>query len=167
MSHQGWYLTPRDFIKLGALLVQRRGCEALSSHENTRNQPEIIKNQWSWKWTTTRMDTSWGTSSDQWWYLTPRDFIKLDFKKSLFTIGGVIQNLGKTQLESTWKIIIIDVENSSFGYNLTIWNWVKRGLDHSHRKTLISETCPLEESASHHLPPICMGLCWRPFPLRR
>ena len=35
------------------------------------------------------------------------------------TIGGVIQNLGLTQLENALKIIVIDVENSECGYDLT------------------------------------------------
>lgn len=35
--------------------------------------------------------------------------------------------LGIIQLESTSKLIILDVEDSSFGYDLTIGNLVKRG----------------------------------------
>ena len=44
-----------------------------------------------------------------------------NFTKSwrVFNICGRIQNLGRTQLESKSKIIIINVENSSVGYDLT------------------------------------------------
>ena len=45
-------------------------------------------------------------------------------------ISGRIQNMGRVQLESTSKIITIGIENSSFGYDLIIWNFVKRGLYH-------------------------------------
>ena len=47
----------------------------------------------------------------------------------------VIQDLGWTQLESTSKIIIINVENSSFGYDGTIGNFVKMGLCHTCGRT--------------------------------
>ena len=57
-----------------------------------------------------------------------RDFIKLNFKKScsrkileiltkswrMFTICGVIQNLGWTQIDSTLKIIMVRIQNASF-----------------------------------------------------
>ena len=46
-----------------------------------------------------------------------------------------IQNLGSTQVKSTSKIIIIDVKNSSFGYDLTIGNLVKRGHYHCCSRT--------------------------------
>ena len=42
-------------------------------------------------------------------------------------IGARIQNLRLMQFESTLKIIMVRIENSSFGYNLTIGNLVKRG----------------------------------------
>ena len=84
---------------------------------------------------------------------------------------------GWTQLESTSKIIIINVENSSFGYDLTTGNLVKRGLYHCCVGTLwfsnyapwrrvlrtmwpfsghilVFKLCPLEERASHH------SFCW-------
>ena len=35
-----------------------------------------------------------------------------------------IQNLGWTQLESTLKMIIIGIENASFGYDLTFEIWI-------------------------------------------
>ena len=38
------------------------------------------------------------------------------------TLCVLIQDLGWTQLESTSKIIIVNVENSSFGYDLIIGN---------------------------------------------
>ena len=70
-----------------------RGCEALSSHENTRNPPEIIRNKLSWKWSRTHMETSWVIRSDQGWYLTPRDLMVLDFMKShLIEISRSWQN---------------------------------------------------------------------------
>ena len=43
-------------------------------------------------------------------------------------ISARIQNLGWAQLESTSKNILIDVENSSFGYNLTSEIWISEGL---------------------------------------
>ena len=43
------------------------------------------------------------------------------------TFSARIQNLRCTQLESTLKIILIDVENSSFGYNLTYEIWMSEG----------------------------------------
>ena len=48
---------------------------------------------------------------------------------------AVIQNLGWTQLESTVKIIVINVENSAFGYNLTFEMLVKRGVYHRCSRT--------------------------------
>ena len=44
------------------------------------------------------------------------------------TIRGVIQKMGWTQFEPTSKCIMVAVENSSIGYDLTIGNLVKRGL---------------------------------------
>ena len=41
---------------------------------------------------------------------------------------GRIHNMGWTHVESTSKIIIIDVENSSFGYNLIVEIWISEGL---------------------------------------
>ena len=40
----------------------------------------------------------------------------------------MIQDLGLAQLESTLKIIMVAVEISLFGYDLTIGNLVRRGL---------------------------------------
>ena len=80
------------------------------------------------------------------------------------TFSSRIQNLGWTEFESTLKIIIIDVENSSFGCNLTFETLVKKGLPPCCVRTLwflklvpwrrvLRTTCPLEKNASHHLPP--------------
>ena len=44
------------------------------------------------------------------------------------TFSARIQNLGWAQLESTLKRILIDVENSSFGYNLIFEMWISEGL---------------------------------------
>ena len=52
------------------------------------------------------------------------------------TFSARIQNLGWTHLKSTSKIIVIDVENSSFVYDLTIESLVKRSLVHSCSRTL-------------------------------
>ena len=65
--------------------ADERGCEALASHENTRDPLEITRNTWSSKWTGTHGEKCWGIKSYQGWHLTPGDFIKLDFKKSLFS----------------------------------------------------------------------------------
>ena len=62
------------------------------------------------------------------------------------TLSARIRNLGWTQLESTLKIIIVGVENSTFGYNLTIGDLVKRGsLPQMREDPLISETRPRGE----------------------
>ena len=99
------------------------------------------------------------------WYLTPRDFMKLDFKKSCFlwfprccpkcspgptwevgfrTWGGHSRNLRWKSLLSESRILHVD----------TIWflkNGFPRVRAHLLEDALISETCPLEESALHHL----------------
>ena len=53
-------------------------------------------------------------------------------KKTLriLTICDQIQELGWIQLEYTAKIIMVTVENCSFGYSLTIGTLVKRGIYH-------------------------------------
>ena len=43
------------------------------------------------------------------------------------TTWARIQDLRWTQLESTSKIMMVDVENSSFGYDLTIGIWISDG----------------------------------------
>ena len=43
-------------------------------------------------------------------------------------ISGRIHYLGWTQLESTLNIIMVWIEKSLFGYDLAIWDLVKRGL---------------------------------------
>ena len=48
----------------------------------------------------------------------------------ILNISGRFESLGWTQLESTLKIIMVWIDNSSFGYDLTIWNLVKRGVYH-------------------------------------
>ena len=45
----------------------------------------------------------------------------------MFHTCAWIQNLGWTQLESTLKIILIGIENSSFGCNLTFEIWISDG----------------------------------------
>ena len=49
-------------------------------------------------------------------------FLKMMFTKLWLgsTICCVIENLGLTQFESTSNIIMVGIENSSFGYDLTI-----------------------------------------------
>ena len=83
------------------------------------------------------------------------DFLKISkiLTKSwrMATISARIQNLGWTQLESTLKIMRVAVENSSFGYNLTFEIWISEVLAYLREDASISETCPLEESASHHI----------------
>ena len=48
------------------------------------------------------------------------------------------------------KIIVIGIENSSFGYELTTGNVVKGVSFHLREDPQIFKLCPLEESASHH-----------------
>ena len=43
-------------------------------------------------------------------------------------ICGLIQNLERTQLESTLKIMRVAVENSSFGCGLSFEIWISEGL---------------------------------------
>ena len=63
-----------------------------------------------------------------------------------------IQSLESTQLEYTSKIIMVDVKNSSFGYDLTIGNLVKRGLFPCCLRTFWFHDyhSRLEENASPH-----------------
>ena len=81
-----------------------RGCEALSSREphmrTPENPPEIIMNQWYWKWTRTRMETSQSIKSHQGWHLTPRDFIMLWFQKTDY-----LRNL--KILTKSWRMLYI------------------------------------------------------------
>ena len=60
------------------------------------------------------------------------DFLKISkiLTKSWRIVGicGLIQNLGRTQLESTLKIMRVAVENSSFEYNLISEIWISEGL---------------------------------------
>ena len=60
------------------------------------------------------------------------DFLKISkiLTKSWLMAGicGLIQNLGRTQLESTLKIMRVAVENSSFGYHLISQIWISEGL---------------------------------------
>ena len=51
-------------------------------------------------------------------------------------------------MDSTSKIIMVNVENSSFEYDLTILQGYPSLLLED---PLISETCPLEATASHHV----------------
>ncbi len=86
------------------------------------------------------METSQGIRSHQESHLTPQDFIELDFKKSMFSrISRFCKNRREVVssmlgfrtwggLESTLKIIMVDVENSSFEYNLAILIWISEGL---------------------------------------
>ena len=68
--------------------------------------------------------------------------MKLDSKKSRFRqqqikiltkslrispISARIQNMRLTNLESTSKIIVVDVDNYSFGYNLITETWISDG----------------------------------------
>ena len=48
-----------------------------------------------------------------------QDFVRIE---AVTEPHARIQDLGWTQLECTSKIIRIDVENASFGYNLTVGN---------------------------------------------
>ena len=52
------------------------------------------------------------------------------------TTWARIPDLRWTQLESALKIIRVDVENSSFGYGLTIRILVKRGISPCYWRTL-------------------------------
>ena len=84
------------------------------------------------------METSWGIRNHQGWHLTPGDVITRNFKKSIFITKMMIltkawrmspisaqnQNLRWTQLESTSKIMMVDVENSSFGFDLIFEIWI-------------------------------------------
>ena len=60
----------------------------------------------------------------------------------------MIQDLGWTQLESTLKIMRVNVKNYVFGHDLTIGNMVNKGRCEDPQ---ISETFTLEENASHHI----------------
>ena len=64
--------------------ADERTCEALTSPETKRNRAKIIRNQCLWKWTWTCLEMFGIIWDHQGWYLTPRDFIKLDFNKSKF-----------------------------------------------------------------------------------
>ena len=57
----------------------------LRLQKSTRNRPEIIRKQCSWKWNRTLREPCGGIRSHQGWHLTPRDFIKLNFKNSIFS----------------------------------------------------------------------------------
>ena len=68
----------------------------------------------------------------------------------MFSICGSTQTLEWTHLESTSKIMSIDVENYLFGYNLAILKFVKRPpASPSGGPSAYSNLCP-EENASHH-----------------
>ena len=44
-----------------------------------------------------------------------------------FHISGRIQNMGWIQLESTSEIMLVGIENASFGYDLTKENLISEG----------------------------------------
>ena len=78
-------------------------------------------------------------------------FKRLTKSRRCATISARTQNLGWTQSESsTLKIIMVAVRNSSFEYNLIIGILSSEGGFPVMWGPLISETRPLEESASHH-----------------
>ena len=75
--------------------------------------------------------------------MTSRDFIKCDSKKSkILKISEILSEMwlwlrprydsgpGVDTVECTSKIIRVDVEMSSFEYDLVMWNFVKRGRYH-------------------------------------
>ena len=87
---------PSDSQTWALILRMRGGAKHSPPRDLTwehQNPPEIIRNQWYWKWTRTRMRTSWRIKSHQKWHLTSRDVIKLNSKKSIITeISRVWQN---------------------------------------------------------------------------
>ena len=124
-----------------SILKMERGCEALSSPENTRNPLEIIKsndfemNQDTYgdflryqespgmTFDTTRRHKTEFQDVDV-HYKSP-DFDHISLRMS--PISARIQNLGWTQLESMSKIIMVAVEISSFGYDLTFEICISEG----------------------------------------
>ena len=54
-------------------------------------------------------------------------------------------------MESALKIMRVAVENSSFEYNLNSEIWISEGRGFLAEDASISEACPLEENASHHI----------------
>ena len=142
----------------GAHPADERGCEAPSSLENTINHFETMKDQCPWKWfrtcletckrhqgasgmifDTTRLTTNYFKQSDFW--------ICSIFRQKCFgfrTWGGYSWNLRR----KSWRL------ESIMFYLDTIW-LMKSGfpmvLFLLRVDPQISETCPLEESVSHHL----------------
>ena len=109
----------------------------------------------------------WETCEDMWghqgWHLTPRDVMRIDFQEITFlnvqdsdkiwatrTVCKLIQNIGGTRLDSMLRMIWIWI--GMFHLD-TIWeweSWCPIGSPLMCEDHLISETCHLEESASHH-----------------
>ena len=136
-------------------------------NHSTIKHPKSHRNhehQWFWKWTTTCLETCRVIRDQQGWYLTPRDSIKLDFKKSMFwrfprSIKLVADVLHlRSDSEPEQDTIGICVEND---YNRCRECLIRKRFDHRKlgekgsraylpEDLLISATCPLEESASHH-----------------
>ena len=102
------------------LKINRNTSGDLWRHQES---PNIIFN-------TTRRHNNWFQAVDS---VKNSKISRTSSRCSTFT--SRIQNLGSTQLGSTSKIIRVDAENSSLGYNLTIGILVKRRLYHRCVKT--------------------------------
>ena len=61
-----WF--PFDWQNWGTHPADERWCKALSSPENTRIRPWIMRNQCSWKWTKTCLETCRGVIWDDIWH---------------------------------------------------------------------------------------------------
>ena len=131
-----------------------RGCEPLSSLEYTRNRQEIMNILCIGKWARTCLEICKGIRGHQGWYLTPRDFINLDVKKSyilrfsrfcqnrggnisyalgLRTWGGHSWNLRRKpcwsesrmlQLDTIWMLKLM--EDAPWFLKLVTWRRVRR-----------------------------------------
>ena len=67
---------------------------------HTKQNPQIIiRNHGSWKWIRTCWETCWGIRNHQGWYLTPWDFIKLDFKNVIFSRLFFFRNVTKVHFQ--------------------------------------------------------------------
>ena len=125
----------------GTPLAEERGCEALSLHENTRNPQKKHQKKMILKMNqdTYRNLLGWQESPGITFDTTRlhktacQEVNSLKISKNLSelwlgsTLCVLIQDLGWTQLESTSKIIVVNVENSPFGYNLIFEIWISEG----------------------------------------
>ena len=116
--------------------ADEKGCEALSSRENTRNRSGIMRNQCSWKWTRTRLETCKHIRDDIWHHETSYNLNSRNhFSQDSRALGKIVADRHHQWSDSRPEVNTIGIyvgnhqgwcRNSSVGYDFIYEIWISR-----------------------------------------